>query len=59
MPATAHRTTPASRYLMSVPQLSSEAALALADLLADLHRAYDDLPVEIQSSYRHTVAKLT
>lgn len=59
MPATAPKTTPASRRVASGTVLSEPQRHALADLLVVLNDSWDDLPAETRSAYRTVIGRLS
>jgi uncharacterized membrane protein len=58
MPATAPKTSPASRLIASGTKLRDDQRYALADLICVLRAAYSDLPAEAQTAYRNAILLL-
>jgi hypothetical protein len=58
MPATAPKTSPASRLIASGATLSEPQRYALADLINVLREAYPDLPAEVQTAVRDVIGRL-
>jgi hypothetical protein len=58
MPATAPKTSPASRLIASGTKLRDDQRYALADLICVLSATYPDLPAEVQTAVRDTIGRL-
>lgn len=58
MPATAPKTSPASRLIASGTKLTEPQRQALADLISVLRAAYPDLPAEVQTAVRDVIGHL-
>jgi len=58
MPATAPKTSHASRLIAAGTKLRDDQRHALADLICVLRAAYDDLPSEVQTAVRDTIGRL-
>jgi hypothetical protein len=58
MPATAPKTSHASRLVASGSKLRDDQRYALADLIDILRAAYPDLPAEVQTAVRDTIGRL-
>jgi hypothetical protein len=58
VPATAPKTSAASRLIASGTKLRDDQRYALADLINVLREAYLDLPAEVQTAVRDAIARL-
>jgi len=58
MPATAPKTSHASRLIAAGGKLRDDQRYAVADLIDILRAAYSDLPAEVQTAVRDTIGRL-